>query len=441
MERGELEVARAPSRAPWGFLAQAVSLLAASLDLETTLANVVQLAVPALADWCGIDLIEPDGSMRPIAGMHSDPQRQRLLDELQRRYGDQRIGTMARVTETGHAELVAEVTDEMLAGSARDAEHLDLLRAVGAQSYMVVPLRARGRLLGTMVLLSTHPARHYGEDDLAAAEELASGCALAVDNARLFTEARDAEKRKDEGLALLDGLFANAPVGLGFLDTQLRYVRINRKLAEINGRTIDDHLGQRVDAVIGGDLGAQVARDCRGDRDRRAAARPRGHRRARLPGAPPGVAGQATTPYAWALAARSRASGRWCRRSPSASGSSGGVVPGPGQRGPGPVAGHGGHAPQPRGHHRARAGRLVRGRPARQRRRGSVAPPWPTPTRPRPRSGGSSRVAFRHLEDEAGFGRTIRSGCSELLPQVPDHVVDGLRRPARPSRRSCAAWA
>ena len=101
MERGELEVARAPSRAPWGFLAQAVSLLAASLDLETTLANVVQLAVPALADWCGIDLIEPDGSMRPIAGMHSDPQRQRLLDELQRRYGDQRIGTMARVTETG----------------------------------------------------------------------------------------------------------------------------------------------------------------------------------------------------------------------------------------------------------------------------------------------------------------------------------------------------
>src|SRR4051812_23086748 len=116
MERGELEVARAPSRAPWGFLAQAVSLLTASLDLETTLANVVQLAVPALADWCGIDLIEPDGSVRPIAGVHGDPQRQRLLDELQRRYGSHRIATMARVTETGQAELVAEVTDEMLAG-------------------------------------------------------------------------------------------------------------------------------------------------------------------------------------------------------------------------------------------------------------------------------------------------------------------------------------
>jgi PAS domain S-box-containing protein len=261
MERGELEVAPAPDRAPFGFLAQAVSLLAASLDLETTLANVVRLAVPELADWCAIDLLEPDGSTRPIAGAHADPERERVLAELQSRYGYLRVGTMARVHETGSAEVRTEVTDEMLARSAHDAEHLELLRAVGAQSFMVVPLRARGRVLGTMVLLSTDPGRRYGEDDLAAAEELASGCALAVDNARLFTDARDAERRKDEGLALLDALFANAPVGLGFLDTHLRYVRINRKLAEINGRAIDDHLGRRVEEMVGGEIGAQIARD------------------------------------------------------------------------------------------------------------------------------------------------------------------------------------
>ena len=260
MERGDL--AHAPTRDQFTFLAQAVSLLAGSLDLETTLQNVVRLAVPALADWCAIDLIEPDGSTRPITGEHSDPERQHLLEELQRRYGNQRVGTMARVRETVEPEAHPHVTDEMLAASARDPEHLELLRAVGAQSYMVVPLRARGRVLGTMVLLSTDSARRYGDDDLASAEELASGCALAVDNARRFAEAREAERRKDEGLALLDAVFANAPVGLGFLDTQLRYVRLNRKLAEINGRAIDEHLGHRVDEVLADDLGAQVARDC-----------------------------------------------------------------------------------------------------------------------------------------------------------------------------------
>src|SRR5262249_44990872 len=145
MERGELEVARAPTRAPFGFLAQAVSLLAASLDLETTLANVVRLAVPALADWCAIDPIEPDGSTRPITRVPSAPARQQLLDEIQRRYGDERVGTMARVRETGQAELRSDVTDEMLSSSAHDPEHLELLRGVGAQSYMVVPLQARGR--------------------------------------------------------------------------------------------------------------------------------------------------------------------------------------------------------------------------------------------------------------------------------------------------------
>src|SRR4051794_225752 len=143
MERGEL--AQAPTKGQFGFLAQAVSLLAASLDLETTLQNVVRLAVPTLADWCAIDLIEPDGSTRPIAGEHSDPARRHLLDELQRRYGDQRVGTMARVRDTGQAELHAHVTDEMLAASAHDPEHLELLRGVGSQSYMAVPLRARGR--------------------------------------------------------------------------------------------------------------------------------------------------------------------------------------------------------------------------------------------------------------------------------------------------------
>ena len=363
--------------------------------------------------------------MRPIAGMHSDPQRQRLLDELQRRYGDQRIGTMARVTETGHAELVAEVTDEMLASSARDAEHLDLLRAVGAQSYMVVPLRARGRLLGTMVLLSTHPARHYGEDDLAAAEELASGCALAVDNARLFTEARDAEKRKDEGLALLDGLFANAPVGLGFLDTQLRYVRINRKLAEINGRTIDDHLGQRVDAVIGGDLGAQVARDClkvieTGEPllDLEVTGEPvfPGRRRVWLANYYPvrmGLGGEVTGvgTVVQEITERKRVERRASFLAEASALMDQSLDTEVTLRNLGAII-----VPELAdwfavdllgSDEEIRRAAVAHADPAKTALGWELARRFPAT-----------------LEDEAGFGRTIRSGCSELLPQVPDHVID-----------------
>ena len=425
MERGELEVTRAPSRAPWGFLAQSVSLLAASLDLETTLANVVQLAVPSLADWCGIDLIQPEGSVRPIAGTHSDPERQQVLDELQRRYGSQRIGTMARVHESGQAEVHTEVTDEMLARSAHDAEHLELLRAVGAQSYMVVPLRARGRVLGTMLLLSTDPGRHYGDEDLAAAEELASGCALAVDNARLFSEAREAERRKDEGLALLDALFANAPVGLGFLDTELRYVRLNRTLAEINGRTIDEHLGRRVDAVVGGELGNQIARDCIKVIETREplldlelvgdTVYP-GRRRVWLANYYPvrmGIDGEVTGvgTVVQEITERKRVERRSAFLAEASALMDQSLDTEVTLRNLGAMV-----VPEladwfavdllGRDHEIHRA---------------AVAHPDPKKTA---LAWELARRFPASLDDEAGFGHTIRSGCSELLPQVPDHLLD-----------------
>jgi PAS domain S-box-containing protein len=425
MKRGELEVARAPSRARFGFLAQAVSLLAASLDLETTLANVVRLAVPELADWCAIDLIESDGSIRPITGVHADPARQRLLNELQSRYGYMRTGAMARVNESGTAEVHPEVTDDLLARGAHDVEHLELLRAVGAQSFMVIPLRARGRALGTMVLLSTDPERRYGDEDLVAAEELASGCALAVDNARLFTDARQAERRKDEGLALLDGLFANAPVGLGFLDTHLRYVRINRKLAEINGRTIDEHLGRRVEEMVGGDVGAQIARDLlrvidTGEPllDLELVGEPvyPGRRRVWLANYYPvrmGVDGQVTGvgTVVQEISERKRAE----RRSAFLAEASalmdqsldtevtlrnlGGIV-----------------VPELADWF---AVDLIG--PNDEIRRAAVAHTDPAKTALGWELG---RRFPARLDDEAGFGRTIRSGCSELLPQVPDAVLE-----------------
>ena len=123
---------------------------------------------------------------------------------------------------------------------------------------MVVPLRARGATLGALTLISAESRRRYSQDDLALAEDLARRCALAVDNARLYRQAREAERRKDESLALLDTLFAQAPAGLAFLDRDLGYVRINQALAAINGLPVEEHIGRRPDEVLP-DIGDGVA--------------------------------------------------------------------------------------------------------------------------------------------------------------------------------------
>ena len=117
---------------------------------------------------------------------------------------------------------------------------------------MIVPLRARGRVIGALTLLSTREGRHYSEQDLAFAETLAQRFALAIDNARLYEEA-------ERSLGLLDTLYSTAPVGLAFLDVEQRYVRVNPALAALNGRPVEEHLGRSVLDVPGRLGGALTA--------------------------------------------------------------------------------------------------------------------------------------------------------------------------------------
>jgi PAS domain S-box-containing protein len=224
------------------FLADASSVLAGSLDYEDTLRRVAQLLVPELADWCGIDVLQDDGSTRQItSGL--EPELEGFLMELRRRYrtlADQSQGTAAALRE-GHAVLVQEVEGELPAGLELSDEERVLYDRLGARSYMIVPLIARGRTLGALTILSRRA--HYSGADLAFAEHLARRFALAIDNARLYDEA-------ERSFALLDTLFATAPVGLAFFDTELRYVRINGALAAINGLAIEDHLGRTLAEVL-----------------------------------------------------------------------------------------------------------------------------------------------------------------------------------------------
>jgi PAS domain S-box-containing protein len=169
------------------FLAEASHLLAASLDYADTLRTVARLAVPEVADWCAVDLATGDAVER-VAVAHVDPARVELAREVQRRYpADPRSGQgVYGVLRRGAAELYPEITDEMLAAAARDAEHLELLRSLGMRSAMVVPMTLRDRVLGAITFVSSESGRRFDDHDLTLAQDLALRAAAAVENARLY---------------------------------------------------------------------------------------------------------------------------------------------------------------------------------------------------------------------------------------------------------------
>src|SRR3954454_23037173 len=226
------------------FLSRAGIVIAGSLNYEQTLAHVVDLVVPAIADWCGVYIAATgDGEEREITSRHADPELEAMLLEIRRRRRDGEGGSESlQVLRTGTSILVTDVTGQ----TAGDVEerHRAAVERLAPRSYMIVPLRARGRVIGALTLLSTREGRHYREQDLTFAETLAQRFALAIDNARLYEEA-------ERSLGLLDTVFATAPVGLAFLDVEQRYVRVNPALAALNGRPVEAHLGQCVDDVPG----------------------------------------------------------------------------------------------------------------------------------------------------------------------------------------------
>jgi PAS domain S-box-containing protein len=188
------------------FIAEASEMLASSLDYETTLANVAQLSVPRLADWCVVHMIEEDeSSAQQLAAAHGEQSKLELLREINRRYpsGLNTAHSYPLVIRTGQPELISEITDSQLADVSRDEEHLRMLRALGLKSTLCVPLVARERTLGAITFATAESGRIYHQSDLALAENLAHRAAIAVDNARLYQEAQKANLAKDEFLATL----------------------------------------------------------------------------------------------------------------------------------------------------------------------------------------------------------------------------------------------
>jgi signal transduction histidine kinase len=214
-------------RAALHFLAEAGDVLGSSLDYPTTLAGVASLVVPRLADWCAVYILEEDGSVRQLAAAHADPAKAALVEELRRRYppDPNTPHGIPQVLRSGRPEFIPEITEQHLQDIAVDAGHLELLRRLGPRSYLAVPLVARGRTLGAQTFVLSESARRYGPDDLELAQELARRAALAVDNARLFHETREAARHKDAFLAQLGHELRNP---LAPLHNALQILRLRR---------------------------------------------------------------------------------------------------------------------------------------------------------------------------------------------------------------------
>jgi signal transduction histidine kinase len=184
------------------FLADASVALAGSLDYRATLNAVARLAVGFLADWCVVDVFE-EGTPRRVAAAHVDPEKEKLVHQLRERQ-DRRGAPMQalEMRTSGAAVLVPVSKDADMKRYVNDPESLRLAREIGVGPALILPMRARDRLLGTMTLVCSPHRRKYDERDLALGEELARRAAMALDNARLYDEARDAIRLRDDFLSI-----------------------------------------------------------------------------------------------------------------------------------------------------------------------------------------------------------------------------------------------
>ncbi len=177
------------------YLSKASKMLASSLDYKTTLGNVARLAVPEIADWCSVT-IKNGTQLEELAVAHVDPKKIKWAAKLRRQNPpDPNSNTgVPRILKTGKSELYPVVTDELIVKSARSKEELALIRKLKMSSVMMVPLLLGGKAMGVITFVAAESGRHYTKNDLKIAEEVASRMALAIENSRLYSEAKNVDE-------------------------------------------------------------------------------------------------------------------------------------------------------------------------------------------------------------------------------------------------------
>ncbi len=244
-------------------LAEATSMLAATLDVDESLERLTDLVVPFMADWCTVHLLHPDGRVERVASRHRDASQAALLrriEELQPT--GLRDGSHTARVLAGAPAAIVHVDEEVLAAGIADADLISVYRQLSPRSALVVPLVARRQVLGVLSLFvggSAGPGagRTYDEDDLVTAADLGRRAALTVDNARLYSREHDVAEQ------LQRSLLPSLPTVPG-LDHWARYLP-GSTAAQVGGdwydvfRLPDGPLGIAIGDVMGHDMAAAAS--------------------------------------------------------------------------------------------------------------------------------------------------------------------------------------
>jgi PAS domain S-box-containing protein len=265
-------------------LAEAGRLLFSSLDYKTTLSNLTDLAVEMIADWCVVHIIAEDGQINQLGVSHKDPLKRELAQQLQQKYPPswEESSSLVGALRTGEIEYFPEITDEILAASARDTEHLEILRTLGLNSAMIVPLIARDQILGAISLIWAESNRRYTDIEVEIVQELARRAAIAIENAQIYQQAQalnsELELRvsqrteqlqhanrllQDEILehvhtyqalqtseVLLNSMFESAPDATVLVNSQGKIIRVNRQAEMLFGYDRDEVVGKSILILI-----------------------------------------------------------------------------------------------------------------------------------------------------------------------------------------------
>ncbi|MCU1261487.1 MAG: Chemotaxis protein methyltransferase CheR, partial [Bryobacterales bacterium] len=215
------------------FLAKTGALLATSLDIDRTLAAIADLAVPSIADWCAVDLLEPGEHFRRVSVKHSDPEKVAIARAFHERYPPE-PGSSVWGAMHGETVFASEIIEEKLRATVHDEEHLALLLQLGLKSFVIAPLIVHGEQLGMLTLVAAESGRRYDSGDIQFVEEVAQRAAFAVHSARLHQALR-------ESVARLRAAAAAAEVGI--FEWQMdadEALWENPRMYEIFGRTLED---------------------------------------------------------------------------------------------------------------------------------------------------------------------------------------------------------